>query len=187
MWLIVNIKTTDYLNQSLKSWDLEELSHWKAANGFPTLNPLVSSWGFFWLNIDCASSQVSLIHLREFLTQGTCLLTPSPDNTPPSYFGNLEWARGEGVPRCHLSLRCGITMMLLSESTSLQETPDNPAELGVKSFAPKWDEISTMWRTWHVWGCPWHVRRKSAEKPSAHKIVNKIQTKTIRWYAWGSL
>lgn len=42
-----------------------------------------------------------------------------------------------GVPRRHLSLQHGITMTLLSESTSLQETPDNPAELGVKSFAPK--------------------------------------------------
>lgn len=99
MRLIVNKKTIDYLNQSLKSWDLEE--SFESSKWLPNTKPLMSSWGFFWLNIDCASSQVGLIHLWKFLTQGTCPLTPSPDNTtppPPSYFGDLEWARGEGSP-----------------------------------------------------------------------------------------
>lgn len=38
-----------------------------------------------------------------------------------------------GVPCPHFSLQ-PITMMLLSKSTSRQESPDNPAELQLKSF-----------------------------------------------------
>ncbi len=52
----------------------------------------MSSGSFFWLNIDCVSSRVRLIHLRKFLTQGICLLAPSPIPPPPSHFGDLnEW------------------------------------------------------------------------------------------------
>lgn len=77
-----------------------------------------------------------------------------------------------GVPCPHLSLQ-PITMTLLSKSTSLQETPDNPAELEVKSFVPKLDIILDIHIRYEK------VAQKQCRKPTSIQNNEQNRKKTL--------
>lgn len=89
---------------------------------------LMSFLKYFWLNIDWASSQISLIHLRKFSRRG-CFCSPRQWSHCPLPISEVWMRERRGVSCPHLSLQHSITMTLLSGSTSLQETLDNLAEL----------------------------------------------------------